>query len=224
MASRRAVLHGRWHMKRLVSGLLIVLLCGLPSAGLSQPAPQPAPAVTPVANAGTEKDVQEIAALRQRLVDAFNKGDIDTLLASVSPTAVVIWQNGEVNQGPDAVRQFYNRMMKGPDSIVTKVEFAPNVYGRRFYGNTAVSYGTLNDHFTLRDGSDIAMNSRWSSTLEKDTSGRWMLTSFHASSNIFESPVTPIVARRVGLWAGGIGLVVGLIAGVLIGRRRAPKP
>jgi len=214
-------------VKRLVHGALIVVLCVAPSVRASQTPqpPSPSPAVAPpAADAGTEKDVQEIAALRQRLVDAFNRGDIDTLLASVSPTAVAIWQNGEVNQGPDAVRQFYNRMMKGPDSVVTKVEFSPTVDGRRFYGNTAVSYGTLNDTFTLRDGKEIALNSRWSSTLEKNSAGRWTLTSFHASANIFDNPVTAIAARRVGMYSGGGGLLLGLIAGVLIARRRAPKP
>ena len=44
-------------------------------------------------------------------------------------------------------------------------------------------------------------------------------TSFHASANIFDSPITAIAARRAGMWAGGGGLLIGLIAGVLIGRR-----
>ena len=218
-------------MKRIVQGSVVVVLClaasAKPGAGRNDVTQTPTPAqpaaATPTASAGTEQDVKEIGALRQRLVDAFNRGDIDTLLASVSPTVVVIWQNGEVNQGPDAVRQFYTRMMKGPDSVVTKVSFSPEVEGRRFYGNTAVSYGTLNDHFTLRSGQELPLNSHWSSTLEKDGAGHWMLTSFHASANIFDNPVTGIAARRAGMWAGGGGLVLGFIAGAVLARRRSPK-
>lgn len=216
-------------MKPIVHGGVVVVLCLAASArpeagidGVAQTPSQPA-ASTATANAGTEQDVREIGALRQRMVDAFNRGDIDTLLGSVSPTVVVIWQNGEVNQGPDAVRQFYSRMMKGPDSVVTNVAFSPEVEGRRFYGNTAVSYGTLNDRFTLRDGRELPLNSRWSSTLEKDASGHWVLTSFHASANIFDNPVAALAARRVGMWAGAGGLVLGFIAGAVIARRRAPK-
>ena len=218
-------------MKRIVQGSVVVVLClaasTKPGARRNDVAQTPTPAApaaaAPTASAGTEQDVKEIGALRQRLVDAFNRGDIDTLLASVSPTVVVIWQNGDVNQGPDAVRQFYTRMMKGPDSVVTKVSFSPEVEGRRFYGNTAVSYGTLNDHFTLRSGQELPLNSHWSSTLEKDGSGHWMLTSFHASANIFDNPVTGLAARRAGMWAGGGGLVLGFIAGAVIARRRSPK-
>jgi ketosteroid isomerase-like protein len=214
-------------VRPIVHGALVVVLCvaasANPGAGTHDVAQTPPPVATPTANAGTEQDVKELSALRQRLVDAFNKGDIDTLLGSVSPTVVVIWQNGEVNQGPDAVRQFYTRMMKGADSVVTNVAFPPEVEGRRFYGNTAVSYGTLNDRFTLRDGRELPLNSRWSSTLEKDAAGHWVLTSFHASANIFDNPVGALVARRVGMWAGGGGLLLGFIAGAVIARRRAPK-
>lgn len=215
-------------MKRIVRGSVVVLCLtvsarpGAWSNGLAQTPSQPAASI-PAGNAGTEQDVREIGVLRQRLVDAFNRGDIDTLLGAVSPTVVVIWQNGEVNQGPDAVRQFYSRMMKGPDSVVTSVAFSPEVEGRRFYGNTAVSYGTLNDRFTLRNGGELPLNSRWSSTLEKDASGHWVLTSFHASANIFDNPVGAMVARRVGVWAGVGGLALGFIAGALIARRRAPR-
>jgi uncharacterized protein (TIGR02246 family) len=216
-------------VKQTVRAGVIVVLCLSASAkpwarnddAAQTPSP-PAPSTT-TASAGTEQDVKEIGALRQRLVDSFNRGDVDALLSSISPTVVVIWQNGEVNQGPDAVRQFYTRMMKGPDSVVTKVSFAPEVEGRRFYGNTAVSYGTLNDHFTLRSGEELPLNSRWSSTLEKDASGQWMLTSFHASANIFDNPVAGLAARRAGMWAGGGGLILGFIAGMVIGRRRAPN-
>ena len=174
----------------------------------------------PAGGQGTDQDVQELNALRQRMVDAFNKGDVDALIGSLSPSVVVIWQSGEVNQGTEAVRRYYNRMIQGPNSVVKSVSFSPTVEGRHFFGNTAVSYGSLNDHLTLRDGSDLPFNSRWSATLEKDSSGRWVLTSFHASANIFENPVTTMVAHRVGLWAGIGGFVGGFIVGGLILRRR----
>jgi ketosteroid isomerase-like protein len=213
-------------VKPIVQGSVVVALClaasARPGAAVTQ-TPSPPAASAPTATAGTEQDVKEIGELRQRLVDSFNRGDIDALLGSISPTVVVIWQNGEVNQGPDAVRQFYTRMMTGPDSVVTKVAFLPEVEGRRFYGNTAVSYGTLNDRFTLRNGQELPLNSRWSSTLEKDASGHWMLTSFHASANIFDNPVAALAARRAGLWAGAGGLIIGLIAGAVAARRLAPK-
>ena len=128
-------------------------------------------------------------------MDSFNRGDIDALLGSISPTVVVIWQNGEVNQGPDAVRQFYTRMMTGPDSVVTKVAFLPEVEGRRFYGNTAVSYGTLNDRFTLRNGQELPLNSRWSSTREEGRIRSLILTSSRIRQHLRQScPVSRLAA------------------------------
>jgi uncharacterized protein (TIGR02246 family) len=216
----------RPEIKQMLSIGIIATLCLAVFTGLlsrarlrAQTAPS-APTSAPSGNSDHDQDLQEINALRTRMVDAFNKGDIDALLGSLTPDVVVIWQNGEVNQGPEAVRQYYNRMIKGPDSLVKSVSFAPVVEGRHFFGNTAVSYGSLNDHLTLRDGSDLPFNSRWSATLEKDGSGRWVLTSLHVSANAFDNPVTKMVAHRVGLWAGAGGLLLGLILGALIFRRR----
>jgi ketosteroid isomerase-like protein len=213
-------------MKRTFSfGILLILSLSVFNGFLSraelraQAIPQATPSA-PAASTGTDQDVQEINALRLRMVDAFNKGDIDALIGSLSPDVVVIWQSGEVNQGPEAVRQYYNRMIKGPDSVVKSVSFSPAVEGRHFYGSTAVSYGSLNDHLTLRDGRDLPFNSRWSASLEKTSSGKWLLTSFHVSANIFENPLTRMVAHRIGMWAAAGGLVIGFIAGALIFRRR----
>lgn len=211
-------------MQRTIGTVLILCLTASPglfsrAATRDQANSQATPAAA-AASPGTDQDVQELNALRQGMVEAFNKGDIDALIGFLSPSVVVIWQSGEVNQGPEAVRQYYKRMIQGPNSVVKSVSFSPVVEGRHFYGNTAVSYGSLNDHLTLRDGSDLPFNSRWSATLEKDGSGRWLLTSFHVSANIFENPVTSMVARRVGLWAGIGGFVGGFIVGGVILRRR----
>jgi len=213
-------------VQRITGFGTILILCLMASLGLlsraairDQANPQASPSA-PAASSGTDQDVQGLNALRQGMVEAFNKGDIDSLIGYLSPSAVVIWQSGEVNQGPEAVRQYYKRMIQGPDSVVKSVSFSPVVEGRHFYGNTAVSYGSLNDHLILRDGSDLPFNSRWSATLEKDSSGRWVLTCFHVSANIFENPVTNMVARRVGLWSGIGGFVGGFIIGGLILRRR----
>src|SRR6266436_9889594 len=95
---------------------------------------------------------QAITHLREGLIDSFNKGDIDRLLTFLDANAVVTWQNGEVCEGPAAVKAYYERMMKGDHPVVSKVTTDPKVLGRHVQGDWAVSWGDLNDEFTLTDG------------------------------------------------------------------------
>jgi hypothetical protein len=52
--------------------------------------------------------------------------------------------------------------------------------------------------------------------------GEWKIVSLHLSSNVFTNSLTAELTRA--LWyAGGAGLVVGGLAGWLIGRRRKSR-
>jgi hypothetical protein len=47
----------------------------------------------------------------------------------------------------------------------------------------------------------------------------WLVASLHASANLFDNPLLTM-AKRTAYWAGGISLLVGLVVGLVIGRRR----
>ena len=166
----------------------------------------------------TPEEVKQLDELRHGLVEAFNHRDIDAMLRFLDPDVKVIWQNGEINQGPEAVRQYYNRMMV--QGVVKSVAFDPVVEGRSCRGNMCVSVGTLRDTFTLNDGKVLPLNSRWSATVIKPDGGAWKIAAFHASANVFDNPVLDITVRKVGMYAGGGGLLLGLIVGALLFRRR----
>jgi ketosteroid isomerase-like protein len=162
-----------------------------------------------------------ITQLREGLVTSFKKRDVDSLLAYLDPQVVVTWQNGEVCKGPDAVRAFYNRMMTGPNPIVRELKSDPEVLGRHVYGDWAVSWGNLHDHFILTDGSDLPFNSVFTATIAR-RGERWLVTAFHTSINAFDNPVTSLTTRKVGQWTSFGGLAVGLILG-LVGARWFPR-
>ena len=198
----------------LATGAMLIVIAGHASA-------QPARPVT-------ENDpTAAITALRTELVDSFNKGDVNRLLVHVDPDVVVTWQNAEVCRGPEAVRKYYDRMMTGPDRVVTRLSANPVVDDRHVYGDWAVSWGNLHDTYVLKDGSEFKFDSRFTATIARRGS-EWKVTSFHASINAFENPILGIVARRVGVWTG---VIVGLVAlaaggmgGYLVARRRSvPK-
>jgi hypothetical protein len=62
------------------------------------------------------------------------------------------------------------------------------------------------------------LSSRWSSTVAK-SDGQWKIVSLHLSSNVFTNPLIAELTRAL-TYAGGAGLVVGGLAGWLLGRRR----
>jgi ketosteroid isomerase-like protein len=194
--------------------LLIVGLCLAPPALLAaEPADQ-------------EAIHNELRALRQGLIEAYNAGDLDRLLSFCDKNVVVTWQNGEVSVGPEGIRSYYQKMMEGPDRVVAKLAANPEADDLSvIYGDTtATSRGKMNDHYDLANGMSFDMNSRWSATAVK-VDGRWLVASLHASVNAFDNSILRLAVRRTMLWTGGIALVVGLAIGVIATRLLwKPKP
>jgi uncharacterized protein (TIGR02246 family) len=171
----------------------------------------------------TADPTQAITQLREELIDSFNKGDLDRLLSHLDPDVVITWQNGEVCRGPEAVRAYYNKMMTGPDKRVEKVSADPKVDDRHVYGDWAVSWGRMNDHFVLTDGSQLAMDSKFTATIAR-RGDAWKVASFHVSVNAFDNAILGIAAKKAGSWSliigALVGVVIGLVVGVIMGRRR----
>ncbi len=163
-----------------------------------------------------------ITSLRNELIDSFNKGDLPRLLSHLDPDVVIVWQNGEVCRGPEQVKAYYNKMMTGPDRIVSGVSSDPKVTDRHVYGDWAVSWGEMNDHFKLTDGRDLDMNSKFTATIAR-RGDAWTVTSFHLSVNAFDNSILRLVATKATLWAGGIAGVLALLIGILIGRAMRRK-
>lgn len=193
-------------MKRNTVGVLCVLLMLTTARAVS-------------AQTSTElsaDDQKQIDQLREGMVKAFNARDVDGMLRYVQPDVIVVWQNGEVNHGQQAVRDFYHRMIV--QGLVKSVSFNPTVEGRKCQENTCISYGNLQDEFTLNDGTDLPFHSRFSAALTK-SGGTWKLASFHASANAFDNPVVHQAARKTGIYAGAGGLLLGFLLGLIIVRR-----
>ena len=168
---------------------------------------------------------QAITRLREGLVDSFNHDDIDKLLTYLDTNAVVTWQNGEVCEGTEAVKAYYQRMMKGEHPVVSKVTADPEILGRHLQGDWAVSWGILNDHFVLNDGRDLPLNSRFTATIVR-RGNEWKVAAFHVSVNAFDNPIMMLAVKKTALIMGGAGALLGLIIGVLVMRllRRKAKP
>jgi ketosteroid isomerase-like protein len=194
-------------MKKLIAALMFLPLVAL-SASSQAPPPK------------DEAAHNELRALRDGLIDAMNKGDIDRELAFMHPNVVVTWHNAEVSRGRDGVRAYLTRMLSGPNKVVSSYSATVDVDELTIlYGaSTGISFGSAIEHFKLNDGRMLDLPARWSATVVKD-GDKWLVASLHASDNLFDNPLLAL-AKRTAYWAGGAALVVGLIAGFAIGRRR----
>jgi uncharacterized protein (TIGR02246 family) len=190
-------------------------LLSLSSLPLSAQAPPPA-----AAPASDEAVHNELRALRDGLLDAMRKGDIERELTFFHPNAVVTWHNAEVSRGRDGIRKYLTRMLQGPDKAVDSFGADVNVdeltilYG----GDTGIAFGSAVEHFKLASGRSFDLPARWSATMVKED-GRWLIANLHASDNLFDNPLLNGAKRTVG-WAAGIALAIGLVLGFLLGRRR----
>lgn len=187
---------------------LLLLLC-LPLSALSQ-----VPATEDPAH-------NELRALRDGLIDAIKKGDLERELSYLHPNVVITWQNAEVSRGREGVRKYLDRMLKGPDAIVDNFSIDLNVdeltilYG----GDTGISFGTSKEHVALKNGSPIDYNGRWSATLVKE-GGQWLVASAHASTNLFENPFIGMF-KRVASIAGAVSIIIAIGLGYWFGRSRS---
>lgn len=181
------------------------------------------------AAAQEEPDHAELRAIKDALVKAFNERDYDGFLRHVHPNVVATWQNAEVSRRPDGIQAFMRKMTEGEakqvESVQAKVEVdeLTSLYGDK---RTGVAFGNVEQDFKFFDGRTMALKSRWTATFIKED-GRWLLAAVHVSANVFANPVLGLVVRKTAIWTGAGALVVGGLAGWLIGRRRrvaAPKP
>ncbi len=159
---------------------------------------------------------EELRAVRLAIIDAINKGDIDSVITHVHPDAVITWQNSEVCRGHQGLRDFFERM--GKDSFkgykIPPTPDEPTI----FHGETTgISFGeTVAEYHLL--GKSYELKSRWTATMVRED-GKWMLAGYHLSMNVLDNAI--LNAAKNGLYlAGGIAFVIGLLLGMILWKRR----
>jgi len=162
----------------------------------------------------------QLRAMRDDLLDAVNKRDMDRVLRHLHPDVVVTWQNAEVSRKPEGVRAYMSRMLDGPASIVRSfnTSIAVDELTILHGGDTGIVFGSSRDRFELRAGPPFELTGRWSATVVLD-GGEWKIASFHSSTNLFDNPLLN-AARRLLIVVGAVAAVAGILVGFLVGRSR----
>jgi ketosteroid isomerase-like protein len=175
--------------------------------------------VLQAAGESDEATHQALRDMRDATVSALNKGDIEAVLPHLHKNIVFTAMNGEVCRGKDALRAYFNRMMKDPGHIVESLQIHPSVDQLTdLYGaTTGVAYGSSVDHYKLTNDQEFDVNSRWTATMVKE-GGQWQVASFQSAANIFDNPLLNKAKSALYVGAAGAGLA-GLLLGVFIGKR-----
>jgi hypothetical protein len=162
----------------------------------------------------------DLRQLRDGLLSAMNKGDLDATLKLLHTNCVITWHNAEVSRGHQGVRDYYNRVMTGPNRIVdsfhcdVKVDQLTSLYGT----NTGVCFGSSDEQFKLANGKNLNVKGRWTATLIKED-GRWLIASLHVSTNLFDNVMLDLSKKATGV-ASAVCFVVGVLIGWFVRRRR----
>jgi ketosteroid isomerase-like protein len=164
----------------------------------------------------------ELRQMRDGLLDAMNKGDFEGTLKFLETNVVITWQNAEVSRGQDGVRNYYNRIMTGPNKIVDR--FNCNIHPDELtilYGNNmGICYGRSEEHYQLANGRELNVKGRWTATLVKEN-GHWLVASLHCSTDLFDNVILDM-AKKAAWMTGAVSLGIGVLLGLLVGlfRRR----
>jgi ketosteroid isomerase-like protein len=161
----------------------------------------------------------ELRKLKSEVEAAMNKGDIEGVLKHAHKDVVLTSLNAGGGRGHAKVREYNDKLMKGPGRTVESVNvtFTPDELSLLYGGDTAISWGSSLGKYKLVGGAEYAINSRWTSTLVREND-RWLIASFHISANLFDNPVLSAVSKTL-YWVIGIAALIAVVIGFLIGRR-----
>jgi uncharacterized protein (TIGR02246 family) len=213
---------------RIIGQILVLTFLAAPAWAQGEATPLAEAAAAPPAEAAgitypqpaADSPVHdELRALAKTMEEALNQRDLDALLANVDDDLVFTAMNAEAGYGKDHVRDYFNKMLNGPDKVVEniKVDFVPDKLVT-FYGpDVAVSAGNAESHYELTSGMKFDVTARWTGTLVRKN-GHWLVASFHYSTNMFKNPVLDAQRKFMLLAGGGVALLLAII-GFFVGRR-----
>ncbi len=173
-----------------------------------------------VGSAETDPHAKEREQMRAILADveeALNAHNFDQAAKHLDENGVITYYNAEVTQGHEEGRKYFNRMLKDAAAVVKGYSVTGEVSAPAvFHGDTAVAYGTTEEHFKLAEGLEFVLHGRWSTTLQKkhDT---WKIVALHFSSNLFDNPLLNN-AKRLYWIIGGVAFSAGLLLMYILGR------
>jgi uncharacterized protein (TIGR02246 family) len=201
-------------MKSSIRGLAFLLTCFAAVASAQDSG------VGDLSESRAEALHEELRGLRATMERALNERDLDTIVANVTDDVLFTTMNGDVVRGPAQIREYFEKMLAGPDAVVETVtsSFVADDLSMLVEDDVAIAFGYSDDQYVLKNGMDFQVRARWSATMVR-RDDRWLIANFHYSTNMFDNPV--LDAQRATLIKSSVALaVVALLVGFFVGRSR----
>lgn len=163
-------------------------------------------------------DREHLLKIFHEVENSINSQSLERMSQQMDANVTVVWANGEVSRGPAEVLAYYERMVKGKDRILTKYTTSAKLHGHaRFLGdgNVAIADGTMEDEFFPIIRGSFRLSSKWTTTIAR-INGEWKIVALHLSANVFNNSLLDEAVSALK-YAGGGGLLVGILAGGAIG-------
>ena len=190
---------------------IVVLVCGMFVSVFASAQDQAAATATAEAD---EAIHEQLRAVKQSLIEALKKGDVDGQLAHVDKNVVATWQNNRVVRGTDGLREFLKEMDAQNKKVFQGYKVVPEADELTILhgGDTGIVFGKSVPKYHFL-GMDFELENRWTATLVKED-GAWKIAAYHVSANIVDNPVLGM-AKQSAYWTGGVCLVIGVVVGGL---------
>ncbi len=191
---------------------------------VAQEVAEASPAEQSANGQGSDQAIHDqLRQLRDQFIAAVNGKDSEAILALLHPRVVLTAQDGKelsTVRGREGVQDYLERLVLGPEKGIESLKLDPQAddLSEIFNGYTAIAFGTSSDHYVTVSGSEFDLRTRWSAAVIKE-GDRWLVASLHVSTNLFDNPVIAAAAKATTWIAIATG-VIGLVVGLLLGRRK----
>lgn len=183
--------------------------------------------VAPVAaqTAGIPADDHDaLRKLKSDITEAVNKHDYSALeLHLAKPFTITLITQDNFTE-IDKVKTYYEGLFTRNFLRLKNITLSAEAddLSQIYEGTFALTKGSTKEHYEMADGRIFDMDGRWTAvSIKKD--GEWKLLAIHTGTNFLNNAVINAVEKGAawsGITAGSAGLIMGLVAGWFIGRRR----
>lgn len=168
---------------------------------------------------------QELRAVLNTIQTSINSGNYDAMLPVVSDSIRATTITQEVMSNRDEVSAYFKKWF-GPGGYLKKLDmhFTADALTELSPDKTwGIVRGSGVENYTLADGRQYPMKTRWTAVLAKEADGKWRLRAIHIGTNFLDNPVLDDAKHAVVRYAAiaaVIALALGVLVGFLWGRRK----
>lgn len=179
----------------------------------------------PPTNPQEEAEHESLRELRRAYEQAVEQNQLDVLQPWLHPEFTGVMVTGRAVASFEDVRTYWSDI-RGLIGEGGRYTTTVNPEWSTIFGDVALARGTTDDVVVTGDGTEFRFQSFWTAVLEKHD-GRWKIRRVQGSmdpvTNPFVSEFTRRAVRYSVLVSGIVGLAVGALGMMVIGRRRSAR-